>query len=199
MAQRSSALKRKRSNNTKQSRNTYLIGVVVIAAALVGLVIWNVTRDSGQSNIPRLDTVGTSLGEIAPDFTVSTLDGGSFNLSANRGKPSIVFFMAYWCGTCIPEGQALTRLYDEYGDQLNIVAIDIDASSTPDALNQFKQAAGNGNYTWAFDLDQQVAATYAVRALDTTYVLDSDGYIVYLDQYPTNYDTLKEALDGLDF
>ena len=199
MAQRSSALKQKRSDKKQQSRNSVIVVISAIVLVLLGIVIWNVLQGSSASELPRLDTVGTNLGEIAPDFTVSTLDGGSYTLSANRGKPSIVFFMAYWCGTCIPEGQALTRLHSEFGDRLNIVSIDIDPSSTPDALNQFKQAAGNGDYTWAFDLDQKVTGTYQVRALDTTYVLDADGHIVYLDQFPTSYNTLKEALDGLDF
>ena len=138
------------------------------------------------------------MGEIAPDFTVATLDGGEFSLVAQRGKPTIIFFMAYWCGTCIPEAQALARLHEEYGDTLNIIAIDIDSSSSLDALNQFKRASGDGAYTWALDLGQVVTNSYRVRALDTTLILDADGYIIFRDERPTDYGTLKSALESLE-
>lgn len=106
--------------------------------------------------------------------------------------------MAYWCGTCIPEAQALARLNEEYGNAINIIAIDIDATSSVDALNQFKLASGNDEYTWAFDYDQLASISYRVRALDTTLILDADGYIIYRDERPTDYGTLKSALESLE-
>ncbi|MCH7663195.1 MAG: TlpA family protein disulfide reductase [Chloroflexi bacterium] len=146
----------------------------------------------------RADPVGSRLGELAPDFTVSTLEGGEFSLGAHRGAPTIIFFMAYWCGTCIPEAQALARLNEEYGNAINIIAIDIDPTSSVDVLNQFKLASGNGEYTWAFDLDQVVTISYRVRALDTTLILDADGHVIYRDERPTDYNTLKNVLENLE-
>lgn len=143
--------------------------------------------------------MGISVGDTAPDFSVPTLDGETFTLNDGRGKPAIVFFMAYWCGTCIPEAQALAQLKGEYGDKLNIVAIDLDPSSTPQALEQFKQAAGGETLTWAFDTDQQVASSYQVRSLDTTLVLNAEGVIVYRDEFPSPYKTLKDALSQAGF
>lgn len=137
---------------------------------------------------------GVQVGQIAPDFTVPTLDNGSFTLSEHTGKPAIIFFMAYWCGACLPEARVLTQLQQEYGDQLAVIALDVDPTSSPEALSQFQKAADGGPYTWAFDTNQQVAAAYEVQALDTTLVLDGDGRIIYRDAAPTPYQTLKEAL-----
>ena len=137
---------------------------------------------------------GVQVGQIAPDFTVPTLDNGSFTLSEHVGKPTIIFFMAYWCGTCLPEARALTQLQQEYGDRLTIIALDVDPTSSPEALRQFQEAADGGPYIWAFDTNQQVAVTYEVQALDTTLVLDGNGRILYRDATPTPYQTLKEAL-----
>ncbi len=33
---------------------------------------------------------------VAPDFTVPTLRGGEFTLSAQAGKPVVLYVMAYW-------------------------------------------------------------------------------------------------------
>lgn len=147
-----------------------------------------------SANASFLSSGGLQLGEVAPDFKVPTLDGKTFTLAAQRGKPTIIFFMANWCGSCVPEGQALTRLHQEYGEKISIVALDIDPASTPEHLRRFKQAAGDGNYTWAFDRKQQVTARYKVRTLDTTLVLDQQGRIVYQDQWPSPYKALKQQL-----
>lgn len=63
--------------------------------------------------------VGAGVGKAAPDFSVPTLDGKTFTLSEQRGKPTVIFFMAYWCGSCVPEGTALGQLIQAYGDKVS--------------------------------------------------------------------------------
>ena len=179
----------------KSQKKKTVLSLVGITALLLGIaVIWLALRPVQAAKATPSGVVGTKLGEIAPDFTIPTLEGGTFSLAEQHGNPTIVFFMAYWCGTCIQEDRALAQLKDEYGNQLNIVAIDIDPSSTPDALAQFKHAADDGDFTWAFDAGQQVTQVYQVRSLDTTLILDENGVVVYRDEFPTHYDILKDAL-----
>lgn len=188
--------KKKTSRSHSKGHNKMwlvIAGVILIAAA--GLLAWRSLQSSGTSTaVPLSNTAGTQLGQIAPDFTVPTLDGGTFTLANQRGKPAIVYFMAYWCGTCIPEAQALAQLQKEYGDAVSIVVLDIDPSSTPDALVNFKQAANDGDYIWAFDEGQAVTNAWQVQALDTTLILDSEGHVIYRDAAPTRYQILKETL-----
>ncbi len=192
------AIPGKRPARNKRSR-TFLIIAGAIVLVLGGWVIWNTFQSTQPQAAASNGIVGLATGNIAPDFSLPTLGGDTFTLSEQRGEPTIVFFMAYWCGTCIPESQALAQLKGEYGDKLNIVAIDLDPSSTPQALEQFKQAAGGESLTWAFDTDQQVASNYQVRSLDTTLVLNAEGVIVYRDEFPSPYKTLKDALSQAGF
>lgn len=184
---------------TKRNKKQWSCMMLVIAALLFFAsmwIVWRANQDTSRTKIQRLDTIGTLVGEMAPDFTVPTLEGDTFTLSAYQGKPVIVFFMAYWCGTCIPEAKALARLKHEYGADVTIIAIDVDPSSSSDALHQFKVASGDEDYVWAFDLAGNVATKWRVRALDTTIILDSDGYIIFRDEKPTDYQTLIQALSG---
>jgi len=128
----------------------------------------------------------------APDFTVPTLDGGTFTLSQalRQGRPVVVFFMAYWCGTCLPEARALARVQRELGDRVVILALDVDPTSTPEALAAFREAAGRPDYQWGFDRDNQVVLAYRVTRLDTTVIIGPDGRVVYRDEVPTSYETL---------
>ena len=193
-----SILKNTRRRKSHISKSSIWLWITLATIALLAWIVWNAWHGSRGMNIVRLNTVGSRLGELAPDFTVSTLEGGEFSLGAHRGAPTIIFFMAYWCGTCIPEAQALARLNEEYGNAINIIAIDIDPTSSVDVLNQFKLVSGNGEYTWAFDLDQVVTISYRVRALDTTLILDADGHVIYRDERPTDYNTLKNVLENLE-
>ena len=53
------------------------------------------------------------------------------------GRPSVVFFFAGWCGSCVPEAAALGQLQREHGQNVNIVAVDIDRTDTPDTISEF--------------------------------------------------------------
>lgn len=185
-----------------------VIGVLVLAGVgWFGWATWQNGRDlvetglaapsnsaSPPNSAPAAAVIGAEVGDVAPDFNIPTLNGGDFTLTEGRGKPTVVLFMAYWCGTCLAEAGALTQLHQEYGDRVSIVSIDVDPSSTPEKLAQFKQAAGNGDFTWAFDAGQKVTAAYEVVSLDTTLIIDAAGQIVYRDQFPTPYQPLKDEL-----
>lgn len=188
------ALVRRKKARKAGNRRRLLAVIGVVTLAVGGWLTWKALQTTRTSSVISSGVVGTNIGDTAPDFTVPTLDGSTFTLSEQRGKPAIVLFMAYWCGTCLPEAQALAQLQQEYGEKVSIVALDVDPSSTPEALAQFKNAAGDGAFTWAFDTDQQVATSYQVRSLDATYILDGTGVILYRDEYPTPYESLKEAL-----
>ena len=130
--------------------------------------------------------------------TASFADGSVFDLTHERGNVVVLFFMAAWCTTCIPEARALNALYEEYGDRgLRILAIDIDPRDTETQLARFRRLAGNGRYLWARDLAQNVIRTYGVRALDTTIVIDRTGKIAYIDAFPTGYERLQNVLETL--
>ncbi|MCI0550197.1 MAG: TlpA family protein disulfide reductase [Anaerolineae bacterium] len=185
-----------RKAHTQTSKSSFKFSTILLLAGLgviivFGAIGWNAWRNS--------QTTGSGIqpGQIAPDFTVPTLGGGTFTLSQQRGKPAIIFFMAYWCGSCIPEAAALGQLQQEYGNAVSIVAVNVDPSGTWEAIEQFKQAAGDGAFVWASDTDQKVTLDYQLRSLDTTYILDGDGRIVYRDEIPTLYQTLKAELEEL--
>jgi thiol-disulfide isomerase/thioredoxin len=205
---------------TRPSKSSTIFLVAGLGVALIfGVIGWNIWQNSRASELPPqaniqptaqvsaqltavpevvpVADVGIELGKVAPDFSVPTLDGKTFTLSEQGGKPTVVFFMAYWCGSCIPEATALGKLKQAYGDKISIVAVNIDPSATWETIEQFKQAAGSPPLVWASDFDQKVTLAYAVQALDTTLILDHEGRVVYRDETPTQYEMLKIELEKL--
>jgi thiol-disulfide isomerase/thioredoxin len=51
-----------------------------------------------------------------PTLSVKTLDGGTFDLSAERGKWVIVNFWATWCSPCIKEMPDISKFVASRGD-----------------------------------------------------------------------------------
>lgn len=175
-------------------KRSILVAGLVIVAFTIG-VLWN--KQNTVQEIQRSEVIGTEVGDIAPQFSMDTLEGNTYQLRDSKGKTTIVFFMAYWCATCLPEARALNQVREEFGNKIDIVLVDIDPTSTPEFLAAFKQVAGDGDFIWGFDQSQEITNSYRVRALDTTLILDEEGYVVFKDERPTTYDVFIQALSGL--
>ena len=181
---------KKRKQRTQQKKRIKA-GLVVGVMILFGMAIFLLVR-----SFSGLDSLSNPIaeGDAAPSFTLASLTGESVTVADTTRQATVIFSMAYWCGTCIPEARALTQLQEEYGDALRIVLVDMDPSSSPQNLQQFIQAVGPNDLTWAFDPDGEFSRIYGIRVLDTTIILNENGREAYRDAYPTSYDTLRTEL-----
>ncbi len=138
---------------------------------------------------------------VAPPIQLQTAsfgDGSVFNLTEEQGSVVVLFFMAAWCPTCVPESRALARLHEDYADRgVRIIVLDVDQRETEEHLRRFRARAGNGRHLWAMDSGYQVAKPYRVRSLDTTVVIDQEGRVAFGDVTPTPYRTLASVIEAL--
>lgn len=144
---------------------------------------------SSSGSMAELTTksVGIDRGERAPEFKLTSIDGRE--LAFDNGNPKIIFFMASWCMTCIPEERALKRIHEKYGDRVDIISVDVDIrNDTVSDLRRFQQRFG-GN--WPHVLDLNVAILLRVRSLDATIILNRHNVITYRDMWPTDFETLE--------
>lgn len=170
---------------------------VLLAAGLVALALQRDRGVAGAGQQPATalqvsGPVGAAVGHPGPTLTVPTFAGGVFRLPA--GRPAVVYFMAAWCATCQAEAQALGQLQRQVGGRAAILAVDVDPIDQPSQTRAFFHAAGDPAYAVARDQDGRLATAFAVRALDTTVVIDARGRVVYRDEVPTDLATLRAAL-----
>jgi peroxiredoxin len=184
---------------TRSPRNARTIALVVasvLAAALLSAVAARAAQDPGDAaaGAPAATVTGTGaqVGASAPQVTGRAVDGRQVELRA--GKPSVLFFFAGWCTSCIAEAAALGELHRERGDDVNIVAVSIDPGDTPETIEAFMQAAGSPDYPVLHDADDSIRAAYEVTSLDVTVFTGADGKVAYRDAVPSTLDQLQDGL-----
>lgn len=124
-----------------------------------------------------------AVGDRAPDVEGRTLSGGSFRLSALRGRVVLVDFWGMWCGPCVAQLPALRKLHERFhGKPFEIVGIDSDKDV--DALRRFV-AANRLTWTMVIDggTDGPVAKAWRLNAWPASFLLDGEGVI--RDRNPT--------------
>ena len=137
--------------------------------------------------------VGYEVGMKCPDFTVPLYqDGGEFSLSANKGKVTVINFWATWCTPCVAELPYFQKLYENYGDQIALVAIH--SNLVTDDVEAFLEKEG---LQMPFGLDEDgsvITSLGGSTQLPMTVVVDKDGKIVYNKVGSVTYELLESLI-----
>src|SRR5687767_5997005 len=98
-----------------------LLGLLILAV-IVG--IWWVERDA----TPAVPSPGNAAGTLAPDVTLTLLDGSQLRLADLRGNVVALNFWASWCEPCraeMPEFQAYWDETRQTGEKTAIVGVGV--------------------------------------------------------------------------
>ncbi len=157
------------------------IGIIAIAAFeayyfTVNPSMPNASSISGQQVV---GVTSNAVGNVAPDFTLTTVDGKNISLSdlKSSGKPTVLYFWATWCPFCRDELTKLKTIYPQYQNQVNFIGVDVDVEENAATIKNNVAAQGFlGNYTVA-----SVPMLQAYKIYDTTtkYVIGRNGTIIF--------------------
>jgi peroxiredoxin len=138
----------------------------------------------------------TSIGAIAPDFTLNDPNGNPVSLSSLRGKYVLIDFWASWCQPCMAELPNVIAQYNAYKDkgfEIYGVSLDRDRTAWTSTIERFGM---NWIHGWdlADDKQAEVANKYGVTGIPFMLLLDKEGKII-----ATNLrgEALKEKLAEL--
>lgn len=137
------------------------------------------------------------VGQMAPDFTVTTTDGKTFKLSDFRGKVVMLQFTASWCGVCREEMPHIeSEIWQPLKDK-EFVLIGLDRDEPKDVVAAFAKKIGI-TYPLAPDPQSKVFCKYALKNAGVTrnVIVDKDGKIVYLTRLydEKEFNTMKEVI-----
>jgi cytochrome c-type biogenesis protein len=134
-------------------------------------------------------------GEVkeAPDFTLTDIDGNTFNLTDFKGdKVVLLDMMSIPCKGCKLVEADLKEIYPEYSDDVVFISVDVLADDTDEMLQDYRESHGI-EWTIARDTDELILK-YRAELIPKVIIINKDGFATY-ETGQTDVDTLKSELD----
>ena len=135
-------------------------------------------------------SVGTEIGNLAPDFSTDLLSGETFTLSEHRGQVVIINFWGTTCEPCVAELPYYEQLKISHPD-IEILAIHNRAGAKKAAA--FLEDKGWDHLDFALDSKEKgiLPLLNAADAMPQTIVLNPQGVVTYNAQAPLTYEKLE--------
>ncbi|HEY7347697.1 MAG TPA: TlpA disulfide reductase family protein [Ktedonobacterales bacterium] len=169
------------------SGRALFFGGLVLLIVLVGGFAWLLFQ-------PSKDTApvgGIGIGQAAPDFTLTGVDGHPVTLSSFRGHPVIINFWASYCQPCQDEMPLLNSFYQEHQAE-GLVILGINEGEPMATINDYAQrykityqVLSDPRYEFNSD------SSYKPVSLPRTYFVDKQGIVRAVFNQELNPDTLQ--------
>ena len=152
--------------------------VVMIVVAMVVSVMLIAGVYKSRRSPDGVPPAGPNMkGEVAPDFTLQSLDNKTVHLSDFRGKAVLLNFWATWCQPCKIEMPWFAELQRQYASEgLQVVGIAMDDAS-PENIEKFAKDLGV-NYPVLVGKEEVGTAYGGVQFLPATFYIGRDGKVV---------------------
>lgn len=124
--------------------------------------------------------------ELAPSFTLATLDGDSISLESLHGKVVIVDFWATWCGPCKSSFPYLQKFWDEHKQDPDVTVLAINCwerKKGDERVDLVRSFITKNDYTMPvlLDMKDEFVAKYGVKGIPTKFLVGPDGKIYFKD------------------
>jgi peroxiredoxin len=133
----------------------------------------NITLDLNL-NAKKTAVVGSQIEDIAPDFTLPTVDGTDMTLSQFRDKLVMINFWETTCPACEEETTYIQQIYNEWpADKLEVLTV---SGERAQFVKSFLDTRGL-TFPALIDGDAAVKNLYNVTTYPTTFFVNSEGII----------------------
>lgn len=137
---------------------------------------------NGQSTHPL-------MGKEAPDFSLKTVSGKSFNLVGKRGAPLILTFVSSWSPSSLEQILVANKIKNSAFGQIYLVDI-----QEPMSKISIFQKRGGYSLDFIADSDGTLVEPYNVNFLPMHFVLDRKGVVRKVISGVLNKEELENAL-----
>lgn len=150
------------------------------------LVVWNILWIFSISMAIGQPTLGTGIGDKAPELIGKSVQGETQKLSDTKGQLVLLDFWASWCGPCRRENPVVVNAWNKYknktfknGKGFTVFSVSLDR--TEDA---WKKGIADDKLGWNYHISDlkgwysKHAAIYGVRSIPDNFLIDGDGVII---------------------
>ena len=129
-----------------------------------------------------LPAMAETLGQALPDFTVATIDGGSFTLSEALKDHDMVLInlWATWCPPCEMEFPYMELAYEQYSDRVAVLGLSVEPNDTPEKLQAYVDSHGL-TFPVGSDTEVNLADVFQIETIPTSIVVDRFGNVAVVE------------------
>ena len=143
------------------------------------------------------------MGKSMPDFTVQTIDGGSFTLSeALKDRDMVLINLwATWCPPCRSEMPDIQKLYEEFTtagrEDVVFLSIAFPNMSGEQDIQGIMDFLDKNGYTYPVLMDEEAGTAYSyyISAFPTTFMIDAEGNIFGYVTGAISEDFMRQIID----
>lgn len=170
------------------------IGAAIVVLGVSCLPAGREAQPAGMAaDAQPTPTMATAqVGALAPVFELAALEGDPIRLSDLRGQVVLLNFWATWCSHCRAEFPVLQDFYKRHQNEgFVVLAINIQENR-----GRVAELVSDMGLTFPVLLDRrgEVTASYRVRGLPTSFLIDREGRIVEKQIGPVTESMLDEYL-----
>ena len=168
------------------------VGLGILYYPIIEAAVMKVRSLAGVGSDPAF---AKWVGQAAPDFSVTTLDGQTIQLSELKGKRVVLDFWATWCPPCVKEIPHFIQLRNEASaEELVLVGI---STEDADTLKAFVKKQG---VNYPIGSAENLPTPYKdVEGIPTTFFIDRQGVIQDVFVGYHEFATLKTHALAKDF
>ncbi|WP_223703521.1 thiol-disulfide oxidoreductase ResA [Sutcliffiella deserti] len=134
-----------------------------------------------------------SVGDQAPNFVLTDLQGNEVMLSDLKGQGVFLNFWGTWCKPCEREMPYMENQYRVFKEQgVEILAVNIQETNV--AVQRFADRY-NLSFPILLDKNDQVRQAYGIVPLPTTILIDENGKILKKDSGQLTEAKVKEYME----
>ena len=180
--------------------------LVVVITLMVSWTVFDLINSKEKTTNPEdtrieetvgSEEIGLAIGDLAPDFELTTLEGKTVRLSDYRGQRVFINFWATWCPPCRAEMPDMQKLYEETDVDIEILAVNIiESEKSEKDVTEFVKDFGL-TFPILLDENTDVATTYQVQAYPTSYMIDSTGRIQFIAPGAMNHDFMLQEIEKM--
>ena len=122
----------------------------------------------------------TDIGQQAPDFSITDVDGKTVKLSDFVGQGYLLLdFWASWCGPCRKENPNVVEAYNKYHDQgFDVLAVSLDKTKAAWLRGIEEDGLKYHHVSELKYWNSDVARLYGIRSIPSNLLINREGKII---------------------
>lgn len=162
----------------------------IILLLLIGAVAYTLYANFTKDNQTKV-----AVGEKAPDFMLTDLQGNKHRLSEYKGQGVFLNFWGTWCKPCETEMPYINNQYHQFKDKgVQVLAVNVGESNL--AVTKFVQRH-QLDFPIVIDNDSQVQSAYGIDPLPATFLIDKTGKVVKYFTGQMTEDTVRKLMNEI--